>query len=291
MTATKFEIAVLGPLGTYTHEAAFKGFGTDATYAEQASIADVFHALSPNLPLGVIPQENSIFGTVVETYDLLRTSQSAFIRGEIVLKVEHCLLVKKGVQLHQIQKVLSHEQALGQCRDFLSKMLPKAKTVKTKSTAAAAQELLENPPNCAAICSSICAQLLPELEILFTAVQNERSNFTRFYVIAHSQHESIPRTLTYEMKALLRISSNSAGILDTPSNVMSRLISQNILIRRIDRRPSLDSIPFSSIYFLEVYADVQQQPGLSFESWTEEIDAAASKMGVTDRTVSVLGIW
>lgn len=70
----------------------------------------VFNGLSSSLPLGVIPQENSIFGTVVETYDLMRTSQSAFIRGEIILKVDHCLLVKKGVRLHQIQKVLSHEQ-------------------------------------------------------------------------------------------------------------------------------------------------------------------------------------
>ena len=62
------------------------------------------------MPFGIIPQENSIFGTVVETYDTLRNSDSSFVRGEVVLKIDHCLLVKKGVKLGQIRKVMSHEQ-------------------------------------------------------------------------------------------------------------------------------------------------------------------------------------
>ncbi|KAF8198938.1 Prephenate dehydratase-domain-containing protein [Pholiota molesta] len=289
MSTDKLKIAVLGPLGTYTHEAALKVFGPDTVYIEQVSIAGVFNGLSSSLPLGVIPQENSIFGTVVETYDLMRTSKSAFVRGEIILKVDHCLLVKKGVGLHEIQRVLSHEQALGQCRDFLAENLPNADTVKTKSTAAAARELLESPPNCAAICSAICAQLLPELETLFTSIQNERSNFTRFYVVARSEDAKVPRFLNYEMKAILRVSSLSTVLLDPPCDIMACLISQNISICRIDRRPSLESVPFSSIYFLEVRAsDLHPR---SFEAWTQEIKITASKMRSMDRMISVMGIW
>jgi prephenate dehydratase len=81
--------------------------GTEPTFRFEG----VFNSLSPVLPLGVVPQENSIFGNVVETYDVLREADSSnFIRGEITLKVEHCLLVRKGVKLHHIQKVMSHEQ-------------------------------------------------------------------------------------------------------------------------------------------------------------------------------------
>lgn len=59
----------------------------------------------------MVPQENSIFGNVVETYDLLREADlNNFIRGEITLKIEHCLVVRKGVKLQDIQKVMSHEQ-------------------------------------------------------------------------------------------------------------------------------------------------------------------------------------
>jgi len=65
-------------------------------------------------------------------------------------------------------------QALGQCREFLAEKLPLAQTIKTKSTAAAAQALLNNPPDCAAICSSICATLFEGIEVLFTNIQNEQ---------------------------------------------------------------------------------------------------------------------
>ena len=73
-------------------------------------LVDVFKALCLKVPIGVVPQENSIFGSVIETYDLLKVPDAAFIRGEITLQVEHCLLVRKGVQQNDIRRVLSHEQ-------------------------------------------------------------------------------------------------------------------------------------------------------------------------------------
>lgn len=50
-----------------------------------------------------------MFGAVTETYDLLRKT-SCFVCGEVTLKIEHSLLVKRGVRLHDIKKVFSHEQ-------------------------------------------------------------------------------------------------------------------------------------------------------------------------------------
>ena len=73
-------------------------------------LVDVFKALSLEVPLGVVPQENSIFGGVIETYDFIKIPGASFIRGEIILKVEHCLLARKGVQHNDIRRVLSHEQ-------------------------------------------------------------------------------------------------------------------------------------------------------------------------------------
>lgn len=72
--------------------------------------SDVFSALSSDIPFGVVPEENSIFGGVIETFDFFRTPASTFVRGEVTLKVEHCLLVKSGTKLHEITRVMSHEQ-------------------------------------------------------------------------------------------------------------------------------------------------------------------------------------
>ncbi|KAF8912756.1 Prephenate dehydratase-domain-containing protein [Gymnopilus junonius] len=300
MSDEKLTVAVLGPLGTYTHEAAFKEFGHGASYEEQNSITDVFDALSPQIPFGVVPQENSIFGAVIETYDALREPHRTFIRGEITLKVEHCLLVRKGVKLGEIKRIMSHEQALGQCRDFIARNLPTAYTVKTPSTAAAAKALLRSPPDCAAICSTICATLLEGLEILLTNIQNEQSNFTRFLVIAHSQHTSIPSVLRdkFQTKGLIVLSTlnRSSSEMDTSVSldIMKYLKLLDLFVTRIDRRPSPSVVPFGSIYFVEVQRCSNRgrhSDEKVLEGWTEDVEDSVSRVNSSGGKANVIGIW
>lgn len=71
------------------------------------------------MSLALVPQDNSIFGNVIETYDLLRSPEMGrekFISGEVTLGVQHCLLVRKGVKLEHIERIFSHEQASQYCR-------------------------------------------------------------------------------------------------------------------------------------------------------------------------------
>lgn len=62
------------------------------------------------MQIGVVPQENTIYGNVIETYDCLRHLKCGFVKGEITLQIQHCLLVLKGVKLEDVDTVLSHEQ-------------------------------------------------------------------------------------------------------------------------------------------------------------------------------------
>lgn len=74
---------------------------------------DVLDAVSLDIPLGIVPQENTIFGAVIETTDLLRlpvVGQEKFVVGEITIAINHCLVVRKGVKAEDINVILSHEQ-------------------------------------------------------------------------------------------------------------------------------------------------------------------------------------
>lgn len=160
----------------------------------------VFESLSPELPFGIIPQENSTNGSVIETYNLLRcesAGRDSFVRGETNLSIKHSLVVRENVKIEDIEHVFSHEQvrthtspflhmahsdaslqALGQCKAFLKGYLPRASLVPTDSTASAARALLNAPSESfdpfksAAICSTVVTALFPGLEVLHTGIQD-----------------------------------------------------------------------------------------------------------------------
>jgi hypothetical protein len=77
-------------------------------------LSDVYESVrSGECPLGLIPQENSIHGIVIEAYDILRVpdfGREAFVRGEITINIQHCLITRKGVALENVRRILSHEQ-------------------------------------------------------------------------------------------------------------------------------------------------------------------------------------
>ncbi|TFK77006.1 PDT-domain-containing protein [Pluteus cervinus] len=283
------KVSVLGPLGTYTHEAAFKYFGAAAEYHEERTVTDVFHAIShKSIPFGVVPQENSIYGSVIETYDLLR-ADGALVCGEIILEVQHCLLVRRGTRLDQIERVISHEQALGQCSDFIQKHLPKASLVKTTSTASAAQAVVENPPNCAAICSKICATLFDGLELLYEGIQNESTNFTRFYALA-GELGVPPPAISYNPlnRALLRIRGQHTGQKLSSTCLVPVLSVLHLDISRIDRRPSLESEPFHNVYFLEIQSTEAKEGD---KNWAETVNEAVGRVRDAGGLADIIGLW
>jgi chorismate mutase/prephenate dehydratase len=104
-------IAYLGPRGSYTQTAAFQRFGDSVTYSDQNTIKDVFAAVeSKAVTYGVVPFENSTFGSVTQTLDCFITSRDIKIRAESYLPIHHCLL--SNGSLNAITKVYSHAQVL-----------------------------------------------------------------------------------------------------------------------------------------------------------------------------------
>lgn len=131
-------VGFLGPEHTYSHEAARMRFGSSAEFAAQPSIAAVFAALDTGrVDFGVVPVENSTEGSVTLTLDLLIDTPLVII-GEVLLPIRHALMSREG-DAAAIAVIYSHQQSLGQCRNYLAANFPHCRLEATDSNAAGAE--------------------------------------------------------------------------------------------------------------------------------------------------------
>jgi chorismate mutase/prephenate dehydratase len=172
-------IAYLGPEATYTHQAALKNFGTSLNYDALRTIPDVFSAVERGeADYGVVPVENSTEGGVQHSLDMLAECDLKIV-AQIYLPIEHCLISTSP--LESIQRVISKDQALAQCRGWLQRHLPNAECVPVDSTAAAVRTAAEEPGT-AAIAAAVAAQHYG-VPVVKAAIQDRQDNVTRFLVI------------------------------------------------------------------------------------------------------------
>src|SRR5262249_55899980 len=119
----QLHIACLGPLGTFSHQAVREQFGTRAEPVAVDSMAAVFDEVEhKRADYGVVPVENSTEGMVAATLDRFVNSPLS-IKAEIQLRIEQCLL-SRTARRERIQRVVSHPQSFGQCRQWLAQHLP-----------------------------------------------------------------------------------------------------------------------------------------------------------------------
>lgn len=176
-------VAYLGPEYTYSHLAAIHRFGQSVEYVPVGTIAAVFEEVnSGHSQYGLAPLENSTDGRVVDTLDMF-TRLPVRICGEVQLWIHHYLLGR--CPRAEIREVYSKPQALSQCRDWLAKHLPQARTIEVTSTATAVQ-VAKDKQGSAAIASRQ-AGIHYGLDVLADEIEDNRTNHTRFAVIgAHT---------------------------------------------------------------------------------------------------------
>src|SRR5262249_54398375 len=122
------KVAYLGPEYSFSHLAAVERFGQTVEYRRVGSIAAVFEDVNRGLAdSGVVPLENSTDGRVADTLEMFIRLPQIKICAEVRLKIHHNLLA--NCEQQEIRRVYSKEQALGQCRTWLSKNVPHAQLV------------------------------------------------------------------------------------------------------------------------------------------------------------------
>jgi prephenate dehydratase len=132
---------------------------------------------------GVMAIENSIAGSILANYNLLRKSDLR-IAGEIFLQIRQNLLVNKGVTLEDIHEIHSHPMAIQQCLKFLDKY--NWKLVETEDTALSAKSINQHKSKHIAAIASVLAAELYDLEVLVPDIHTVKNNYTRFLVLQHT---------------------------------------------------------------------------------------------------------
>ena len=231
-------IAYLGPPGTFTEQAArlSRRSGDEATLTPFPSITASAEAVANGqADLAVLPFENSLAGAVGETHDLIiHQLHSLRICDEIVIPVEHCLIVPPDADSSVLDVIYSHPQALGQCQRYIQRRFPQARTEATLSTAQAVGRAIEHGDHAAAIAPRRAAELF-EATILEVGIEDDHRNATRFIVVADQDHEptNVDRT------TILFSTANRPGAL---LQVLQHFGEAGINLTRIESRPSREQL-------------------------------------------------
>jgi len=179
-------VAFLGPRGTNSEEAALMYAGAGAELKAFSGFAALVEAVETGqAEVAVLPIENSIEGPVSAALDLLIHETDLKLCHEVVVPIRHVLVGKEGATLEGIRTVMSHPQALAQCRRFLERSLPRAEQVAWMSTGGAVEEVAKGDDPTVAAIGPERAQQLYGGEILARDIQDSWSNLTRFFVVAH----------------------------------------------------------------------------------------------------------
>ena len=225
-------VAVLGPEGTFTEQAAIEFFGSAANLIYCANFDEVFHATAAGTAqYGVVGMENSTEGVVARSLDLFLRSP-VHVVGEVSLLIRHNLL-RQSNSLEGIEVVMAHPQALAQCQGWLTQHLPNAERRAVSSNAEGARLAASNP-TWAALASERAASQFG-LHIVAHAVQDEAYNRTRFAVICLPQTLAMPPASGKDCTSIVVSVPNRPGAVH---DLLVPLKTNGVSMTRFESRPA-----------------------------------------------------
>lgn len=246
------KIGVLGPKYTFSDFAADR-YSSNYKKEYYANIWEVFEAIKRGeVEKGIVPIENSIHGTVRETFDSLFKSDLKIL-AQISLPIHHCIAVLKGTKKKDIKKFISHQQALSQSQKYLRRNFPKTEQIGFASTAKAIEAMIQRKSGKAAVICSENAANKYGLRIIAKNIEDQKGNKTWFAVLGHDEAElkgkNIQTSIAFHFKK------------DHPGTLFSVFKAFNdakVNMTKIESRPTLAKWG-DYIFFLDFEGD-QKKP-------------------------------
>jgi len=184
------KIAIQGELGSFSHQAAVRAV-PNASVIPCVLSADAFERLRKGkVDAVMIPIENTLAGSIVEHYDLLR-EQSVSIERETVIRIEHHVIGIADSNIEEVQRVYSHPVALAQCRSFFQQH-PGIEPIAFYDTAGAVKQIIALRDRHSAAIAGIQAADIYGGRVLVQGVEDDAANFTRFLLVRAEAPASYP---------------------------------------------------------------------------------------------------
>ncbi len=238
-------IGILGPEGSFSEKAANQ-WNKVAKLRYYDDILDAVDALLRNeVDTSIVPIENSLEGSVTLTLDLLMEHQLKII-GEVTVRIKHCLLSKGD----EIKIIMSHPQALSQCRKYIKTNFKDVEVRPVLSTSQAAR-LASESKEIAAIASRESAGIYG-LRILDEDIQDANENVTRFIVIGKN---TPPATGNDKTSIIVYLEKNRPGAL---YEILGEFAEKGIDLTKIESRPT-KKILGDYLFYIDLKGHIEEK--------------------------------
>ncbi len=242
-------MAYLGPVGTYSEEAAMNYCGQTSEFIPCTTIDDIVRTTESGVTdLALVPVENSTEGSVNRTLDLLLETPLVIV-GEITLPIHH-QLVSYATALREISKVIAHPQALAQCQTWLAMHIPQAE-LKPASSNAAAVKMTHKAANVAAI-ASVRAAVHYNVPILAKNIENNPHNTTRFLLLGTTT--AVPSGA--DKTSLICQAPNQPGAL---LELLRVFATEGVNMLKLESRPAAHAL-WHYIFYIDIEGHQTEAP-------------------------------
>jgi chorismate mutase / prephenate dehydratase len=266
-----------GVEGAYSHLAATRRYGARVGGAQLTGHSS-FRAAATAVVRGtadvaLLPIENSTAGSINETYDLLG-EMPLVITGEVINKIDHCLLTIEGATVAELRVVYSHPQALAQCQTFFT-INPHIVAEPVSDTAGAAQMVrAAGDKTCAAIASEAAATRWG-LVILDRGIQSESGNATRFVEVSRNS-TAVSANAVAKTSLVIELTDKPGAL----GPILVAFAARGISLTKLESRP-VPQRPWHYRFYLDALVHAQS------DSWA----ALCSEVSSADVAIKVLGCY
>ncbi len=261
-----YKVSFQGERGAYSEDAASSFFDEEIDTVPCATFTQVIESTeSDRTKYSVLPVENSLEGSVGESYDLLLSTGLPVV-GEIYYRVRHCLIGFDRIE--NIDTVYSHPQALGQCRKFIQRY--RLKAIPAYDTAGSVKIIKEiGKKNIACIASRRASEIY-EVPVIADGIEDNANNYTRFLVLSKEKVKGDKTSIIFSVK-------HEVGAL---FNILKVFDDYKINLTKIESRPN-KSTPWEYNFYVD-FDGSQDEP---------KIKDALVKIGQRSLFLKMLGSY